>query len=76
MQLAVELGAHVHILQEKPPCVRTQALIQKVAQSGCQHSPHQLVDGKLAGTNKAKAACQVESPMLGMSLVRLPLAKE
>jgi hypothetical protein len=39
---------------------------QKRAQSGCWHSPHQLVDSKLASANKAKAVHQVESPMLGM----------
>ncbi len=63
------------MLQEQFPGVRAQAPSQKRAQSGCQHSPHQLLDGKLPGANKAKAASQPESPMLGMSLVRLPFYK-
>jgi hypothetical protein len=36
---------------------------------------HQLLDGKLAGTNKAKAASKSVSSTLGMSLARLPFCK-
>jgi hypothetical protein len=64
VQLAAVLGRQVHILQEQSPGAGTRALIQKGTQSGHYHSPHQLVDGELAGANKAKAAHQVESPML------------
>jgi hypothetical protein len=43
-------------LKEQFPGVPVQALSQKRAQSGCQLGLCQLLDGKLAGTNKAKAA--------------------
>jgi hypothetical protein len=60
-----------HQEQSSGACI--QAPSQRGAQSDCWHSPHQLVDCKLAGTNKADAACQVKSPTLGiLPLVRLP----
>jgi hypothetical protein len=49
---------------------------KKGAQSGCWHNPHLLGDDELACANKVNAASQVESPMLGKSLARLPFAKE
>jgi hypothetical protein len=70
------MGLQDRILQEQSPGACAQAPSQMGAQSGRQHSPTQLVDGKLAGANKAKAASQVESPMPGMSLLRLPFATE
>ncbi len=74
-QLAVELGPQGCTLQEQCPGACTQAPSQKRAQSGCWLRPHQLLDGKLAGANKAKAASQPALPMLGMSLVRLTFCK-
>ncbi len=57
------------------PGTWAQAPSQKRAQSSHSLRPHQLLDGKLAGTNNAKAASQPASPMLGMSLVRLPFCE-
>jgi hypothetical protein len=54
--------------------VCAQALSQKGAQSDHWQRPNQLVDGKHACPNKAEAACQVESPTLGMSFPRLPFS--
>jgi hypothetical protein len=72
VQLVEKLGPHVCIIQEQFPGVRAQALSQM---SVHWHSPCQRVDGKLAGANKAKAASQPDSPMLGMSLTRLSFCK-
>ncbi len=55
--------------------VRAHALSQTRAQSGHWLRPCQLLNGKLAGANEAKAASQPESPTLGMSLVKLPFHK-
>jgi hypothetical protein len=74
-QLAAELDLQDSILQEHSPGKCAQAPSQKGAQSGHQHSPPQLGDDELAGANKAKAVSEVESPMLGVCLVRLPFAK-
>jgi hypothetical protein len=74
--LVAELGLQDRILQEQSPGTCARAPGQKRPQSGCRHSPHQLGDGKLAVTNKAKAANQVESPMPGLSLARLPFCEE
>ncbi len=77
MRLAAELGLRVWILQEQSSGAGVQVPSQKGAESGCRHTPLQLIDGKLAGTNKAKAVSQVESPTLGTSLVtKLSYAKE
>jgi hypothetical protein len=75
VQLMAKLGLQDCTPQEQSPGVGLQVLSQNGAQSGSWHSPHQLVVGKLAGTNKAKAACQRESPMPGMSLARLLFVK-
>ncbi len=45
-------------LHDQYPGVPAQAQSQKQPQSGYWLRPHQLLDGKLAGTNKAKAASQ------------------
>ncbi len=76
MRLVVELGPQPPRLQEQSPGTHTCALSQKEAQSDCRQMLHQLVDGKLASPNKAEAACQVKSPMLGMSFPRLLFLKE
>jgi hypothetical protein len=74
LRLLAELGPRVHRLQERSPGVCTGAPSRNGAQSDSQHNPHQLVDDKLSGTNKAKAAHQVKSPKLGMSLPILSLS--
>jgi hypothetical protein len=76
VRLAAELGLQDPILQERSPGTCVQEPSQKGVQSEHWHSPCQLGHGKLAGANKTKAASQVELPMPGMSLVRLPFAKE
>ncbi len=70
--LATELGPWVWRLQEQSLGMLAWAPSKKGAQPHYWHRPHQLVDGKLASTNKAEAACQVKSPMLAKSLPRLP----
>jgi hypothetical protein len=57
------------------PGAWVQAPSQKRAQSGHWLRPHQLLDGKIVGANNEKAASQPASPMLGMSLVRLPFCE-
>jgi hypothetical protein len=54
VRLAAEVDPRVHILQVQSPGAGAQAPSKKGAQSGSWHSPRQLFDGKLAGTNKAK----------------------
>jgi hypothetical protein len=58
VQLAVELGPRGRTLQEWFPGVPEWAQCQKQAQPGPRLWPSQPLDGKLAGTNKAKAASQ------------------
>jgi hypothetical protein len=64
VQLMAELSPRVCMLQERIPGARAQVPSHKLAQSSCWHSPRQLLNGKLAGANKAKAASQPESLML------------
>ncbi len=63
-QLAAELALRCHTLQEQFPGALTWVQSQKQAQSGCWLWPHQPLDGKLAGANKAKAASQPASQTL------------
>jgi hypothetical protein len=56
VQLAAELGLKAHTHQEQSPGAHARVPRQEGAQSGCCHSQCQLGNGKLASTNKAKAA--------------------
>ncbi len=58
VRLAVELGGRVCLLQEQFPGKPMGGMCQNQAQSSCQLWPRQLLDGKLAGANKAIAASQ------------------
>ncbi len=61
---AAELDPQGRTLQEQFPGALAWAQSQKWAQSGCWLRPHQPLDGKLAGANKAKAASQPASQRL------------
>jgi hypothetical protein len=64
-----ESGLQARTLQEQSPgaCMQMPCQKQNEDQFGCHHSQCQLVDGKLASANKAKAICQRESLIPGMS---------
>ncbi len=61
VRLTAELGPRGRTLQEQLPGAPAWVQSQKQAQSGCWLWPHQPLDGKLAGANKAKAASQPAS---------------
>ncbi len=59
--LTAESGLQGCTLQEQYPGAPAQAQSQKQAQSGHWLRPHQLLNGKLAGSDQTKAASQPAS---------------